>query len=94
MTPAQMILNSLNGMFQISEAATTRMLEVMEEVDIPEEWESVGLIKQTQELMVGPRGCECSYAHVLYERVDKYWNVTLDHIVWTFSDLVACFWCH
>ena len=22
-----------------------------------------------------------------YERVDKYWNVTLDHTVWTFSDM-------
>ncbi len=51
-TSAQVILNSLNGLFQMSEASTHRMLELVEEIDIPESWENVDLIKQTQGLMV------------------------------------------
>ena len=52
MSSAQVILNSLNGLFQISETATLHMLEMMENIDIPETWENVDLIKQTEGLMV------------------------------------------
>jgi len=45
------ILNSLNGLFQMSESATQHMLEAMEEIDIPDFWENVDLIKQTEGLM-------------------------------------------
>ena len=47
-----MILNSLNGLFQMSESATLKMLEAMEEINIPDSWENVDLIKQTEGLMV------------------------------------------
>lgn len=55
MAPAQVILNSLHGYFQISESATLHMQEVVGEIDIPEFWESVDLIKQTENLMVSKK---------------------------------------
>ena len=51
MSSAQVILNSLNGLFQMSEAATHHMLTVIEDIVIPESWESIDLIKQTEGLM-------------------------------------------
>ena len=51
MSSAQVILNSLNGLFQMSESATHHMLTVMEDIMIPESWESIDLIKQTEGLM-------------------------------------------
>ena len=36
----------------MSESATQHMLEAMEEIDIPDFWENVDLIKQTEGLMV------------------------------------------
>ena len=59
-TPAQVILNSMNGLFQMSESATQHMLEAMEDIDIPDIWENVDLIKQTEGLMV----CVCVRACV------------------------------
>lgn len=56
MSSAQVILNSLNGLFQMSEAATHHMLTVMEEVLIPDSWESIDLIKQTEGLMCTTAG--------------------------------------
>lgn len=56
MSSAQLILNSLNGLFQMSEAATHHMLTVMEDIIIPESWESIDLIKQTQGLMCTAAG--------------------------------------
>ena len=52
MTSAQVIMNSLHGFFQMSESATQRMLETVEDIDIPDHWENVDLIKQTEGLMV------------------------------------------
>ena len=54
MTSAQVIMNSLHGFFQMSESATQRMLETVEDIDIPDHWENVDLIKQTEGLMVRP----------------------------------------
>lgn len=56
MSSAQVILNSLNGLFQMSEAATHQMLTVMEDIIIPESWESIDLIKQTEGLMCTTAG--------------------------------------
>ena len=33
-----------------------RMLKLMDDMDIPEEWDCVDLMKQTEALMVRPRG--------------------------------------
>lgn len=41
----------------MSESATLKMLEAMEEINIPDYWENVDLIKQTEGLMV----CICVY---------------------------------
>lgn len=51
MTPAQMIINSLYGLFQKSELATLKLLEIMEKMDVPKHWDVVDLIKQTASLM-------------------------------------------
>lgn len=56
MSSAQVILNSLNGLFQMSESATHHMLTVMEDIIIPENWESIDLIKQTEGLMCTTAG--------------------------------------
>eukprot|EP00731_Ephydatia_muelleri_P029201 Em0020g845a len=48
---AQVILHSLNGLFKINEEAVIRMLKLMDDMDIPEEWECVDLVKQTEALM-------------------------------------------
>lgn len=49
---AQTILISLNNFFKINEEAVARMLKLMDDMDIPEEWECVDLVKQTEALMV------------------------------------------
>lgn len=51
MTPAQVILNSMYGLFQVTELATLNLFEMIENIDIPDDWESVDLIKQTSSLM-------------------------------------------
>lgn len=56
MSSAQVILNSLYGLFQMSESATQHMLTVMEDIIIPESWESIDLIKQTEGLMCTTAG--------------------------------------
>ena len=56
MTSAQVIFNSLYGLFQISEASTQLMLEKVENIHIPVHWESVDLIKQTVGLMCTTSG--------------------------------------
>ena len=56
MSSDQVILNSLNGLFQMSETATRTMLTVMEEIIIPESWDSIDLIKQTEGLMCTTAG--------------------------------------
>jgi hypothetical protein len=56
MSSAQVILNSLNGLFQMSETATHHMLTVMEDIIIPDSWESIDLIKQTEGLMCTTAG--------------------------------------
>ena len=48
---AQVILHSLNGLFKINEEAVVRMLKLMDDMDIPEEWDCVDLMKQTEALM-------------------------------------------
>lgn len=56
MSPAQVIFSSLNGLFNFSEMATKHMMEVVESIDIPELWENVDLIKQTENLMCTTAG--------------------------------------
>ena len=56
MSSARVILNSLNGFFQMSESATHHMLTVMSDIIIPESWESIDLIKQTEGLMCTTSG--------------------------------------
>ena len=56
MSSARVILNSLNGLFQMSESATHEMLTVMTDIIIPETWEGIDLIKQTQGLMCTSSG--------------------------------------
>ena len=43
----------------MSESATLKMLEAMEEINIPDSWENVDLIKQTEGLMVCMCVCVC-----------------------------------
>ena len=62
MTSARVILNSLIGLLQKCEGSVLHMLEVMETVNIPEEWEIVDIIKQTMALMV-VCVCVCGGAH-------------------------------
>ena len=56
MPPSQVILNSLNGLFQISELATRHMMDAVERIDIPEDWEAVDLVKQTEGLLCTTAG--------------------------------------
>ena len=56
MTPAQVILNSLNGLFHFSEMATKHMMDAVDSIDIPEHWEVIDLIKQTETLMCTTAG--------------------------------------
>ena len=52
----------------MSESATQHMLEAMEEIDIPDFWENVDLIKQTEGLMVCVQAlcvCICVCVRVL-----------------------------
>ena len=64
MASARVILNGLVGLLQKCEDAILHMQEMMEAVNIPEEWEAVDIIKQTMALMVSvvcvqERGCVC-----------------------------------
>ena len=56
MPPSQVILNSLNGLFQISELATKHMMDAVDCIDIPDDWENVDLIKQTESLLCTTAG--------------------------------------
>jgi len=56
MSPAQVILNSLNGLFHSTAGATKRMMETVDNIDIPEQWENVDLVKQTESLMCTTAG--------------------------------------
>ncbi len=56
MSPAQVILNSMNGLFQFSEVATKQMMEDVDKIDIPESWENIDLVKQTESLMCTTAG--------------------------------------
>lgn len=56
MSAAQVILNSLNGLFDFTEMATKDMMDIVDRIDIPELWESVDLIKQTGSLMCTTAG--------------------------------------
>ena len=51
MTPAQVILNSMYGLFQMTELSTLKLFEMIENISIPKDWDSVDLIKQTSSLM-------------------------------------------
>ncbi len=56
MSPAQVILNSLNGLFQFTAVATKGMMDDVDCIDIPELWENVDLVKQTESLMCTTAG--------------------------------------
>lgn len=51
MTPAQVILNSMYGLFQKTELATIKLMEIIESVEVSKQWDGVDLIKQTSGLM-------------------------------------------
>lgn len=51
MTPAQVILNSMYGLFQMTELSTLKLFDMIDNIHIPKEWDSVDLIKQTSSLM-------------------------------------------
>ncbi len=44
-------MNSMYGLFQKTELATLKLLDVMENVNIPDYWDNVDLVKQTASLM-------------------------------------------
>ena len=47
----QVILNSMYGLFQMTEMSTIKLFESIHNIAIPDEWETVDLIKQTSSLM-------------------------------------------
>ena len=51
MTPAQVIINSMYGLFQASEVATIELLKAVAALSIPQSWHVVDLIQQTASLM-------------------------------------------
>ena len=56
----QVILNSMYGLFQMTELSTLKLFEVIEGIAIPKDWDSVDLIKQTSSLMHS--SCNTYYA--------------------------------
>ena len=48
---SQVILNSMYGLFQMTEVSTIKLFDSIHGIVIPDEWESVDLIKQTSTLM-------------------------------------------